>query len=253
MSEARIFAAQFELLPSKRYHHSDSPGYKTVDALDLADKYFSFFICYSVNVSYKQEVNSKQHSLSDQKTATNMDDEIGIGPAPPAASTTGVPTDTSAKDTTVKGHDTEEGDDIHHHVPTAYCSVGFDYTFTGKPRSNIKLVLDEGFPESCDHATLVSDIDRLLSVNGVWEEKTFDRKKERGYAVAETYLQGIFHEEGMSGTYKVDMVGEPWAPGVSSDAKLYHARFVAEAGRQAKGSGPSSAWKSTEGSQKSKS
>lgn len=180
-----------------------------------------------------------------------MDDEIAIGRAPPAASTT--PTDTSAKETTVKGNDTEGGDDTHHHVPTAYCSVGFNYTFTGKPKSEIKLALDEGFPESCDHATLVSAIDQLLKDKGVLEVRDRETRIASAYAVVDTYLRGIFHEEEMSGSYKVNMVGDPWGKGVSSDAKLYHARFVAEADRQAKGSGPSSAWKSTEDSQKSKS
>lgn len=46
-----MFAAQFELLPRKRYHHSDSPGYKTVAA--WADKHFSFFISHSIDVNYK--------------------------------------------------------------------------------------------------------------------------------------------------------------------------------------------------------
>ena len=182
-----------------------------------------------------------------------MDDEIAIGRAPPAASATAVPTDTSAKDTTVKGYDTEGGDDTHHHVPTAYCSVGFNYTFTGKLNSEIRLALDEGFPESCDHATLFSVIDQLLKDKGVLEVKDRETRIASAYAVADTYLRGIFHEEEMSGSYKVNMVGDPWGKGVSDDAKLYHARFVAEADRHAKGSGPSSAWKSTEGSQKSKS
>jgi hypothetical protein len=181
-----------------------------------------------------------------------MDDEIAIGRAPPAASTTAVPTDTSAKATTVNMDPSEVGDDTLD-VPTAYCSVGFNYTFTGKPNSEIKLALDEGFPESCEHATLVSAIDQLLKDKGVLEVKDRETRITSAYGVADTYLRGIFHEEEMPGSYKVNMVGDPWGKGVSSDAKLYHARFVAEADRQAKGSGPSSAWKSIEGSQKSKS